>query len=217
MPESARLLARPTPPVEPPLRPGDHRLGNRRDGVLFVPHGYDPARPAPLVLCLHGAGGAGAHRIGPLRPHAERHGALLIAPDSIGPSWDVIYGGLGPDVRRIDAALAFAFARFAVDPARIAIEGFSDGASYALTLGLANGDLFRRVFAFSPGFMAPPALVGTPRVFVSHGNADPVLPVACSRRIVPRLREAGLEVDYHEFDGVHTVPNRLVEEAFASL
>lgn len=217
--EQARLQARPATPVEPPLRPGEHHLGlgRTRDAVLFVPSGYDATRPAPLVVCLHGAGGAGAHRIDPLRPHAERHGALLVAPDSLGASWDVIRGEIGPDVRRIDAALAYVFARFAVDPARIALEGFSDGASYALTIGLPNGDLFARLFAFSPGFMVPPALVGTPRVLVSHGTADPVLPISCSRRIVPRLRELGLEVDYHEFDGGHTVPERYAAEAFAAL
>ncbi len=54
-------------------------------------------------------------------------------------------------------------------------------------------------------------------MFVSHGIDDPVLPVACSRRIVPRLRELGLEVDYHEFDGEHTVPDALVRDAFDSL
>ncbi|MEA2665248.1 MAG: phospholipase/carboxylesterase [Candidatus Eremiobacteraeota bacterium] len=218
-PESARLRARPAPPSAAPLPPGDHRLGigRERDVVLVVPESYDAARPAPLVVGLHGAGGNAARRIERLRPHAERIGALLLAPDSVGATWDVIRGGLGPDVRRIGAGLAFAFARFAVDPARIAIEGFSDGASYALTLGLPNGDLFRRIFAFSPGFMAPPELVGAPSVFVSHGTHDPVLPVACSRRIVPQLRRLGLSVDYREFDGEHVAPDELVRAAFDSL
>ncbi len=218
-PESARLQARPTAPSAPPLPPGDHRLGlgRTRDVTLFVPRGYDAAQPAPLVVCLHGAGGQAAHRIDRLRPHAERTGALLLAPDSLGATWDVIRGGLGPDVQRIDAGLAFAFERFAVDPARVAIEGFSDGASYALTLGLPNGDLFRRIFAFSPGFMVPPGLVGAPAVFVSHGTHDPVLPIACSRRIVPQLRRLGLEVDYREFEGEHVVPDEMVRAAFDSL
>ena len=38
--------------------------------------------------------------------------------------------------------------------------GFSDGASYALSLGAANGDLFTHIAAFSPGFMRPPVSVG---------------------------------------------------------
>jgi phospholipase/carboxylesterase len=218
-PESARLHARPAPPTVTALPPGDHRLGigRERDVVLVVPESYDAGRPAPLVVCLHGAGGSAARRIERLRPHAERTGALLLAPDSLGATWDVIRGGLGPDVQRIDAGLAMAFARFAVDPARIAIEGFSDGASYALTLGLPNGDLFGRIFAFSPGFMVPSALVGAPAVFVSHGTHDPILPIACSRRIVPQLRRLGLSVDYREFEGEHVAPDELVSAAFDSL
>jgi poly(3-hydroxybutyrate) depolymerase len=47
-----------------------------------------------------------------------------------------------------------------VDPQRICVSGFSDGASYALSLGLANGDLFTHVAAFSPGFMRPPCTQG---------------------------------------------------------
>jgi predicted esterase len=36
--------------------------------------------------------------------------------------------------------------------ATLAVSGFSDGASYALSIGPANGDLFTHVMAFSPGF-----------------------------------------------------------------
>jgi predicted esterase len=86
---------------------------------------------------------------------------------------------------------------YAIDPARVAIGGFSDGASYALSLGLTNGDLFSHVLAFSPGFMAPAGQEGSPRIFVSHGTRDAVLPIdRCSRRIVPTLRRAGYDVAY---------------------
>jgi phospholipase/carboxylesterase len=116
-------------------------------------------------------------------------------PESRGQSWDVIRGGFGPDVAFLDAALRRAFDALPVDPARIAIGGFSDGASYALTLGLANGDLFARILAFSPGFAAPPGTIGRPSVFISHGRSDEVLPIGpCSRRLVPRLRAAGYDL-----------------------
>src|SRR5436190_993778 len=80
--------------------------------------------------------------------------------------------GFGEDVAFLNRALESVFARLAVDPARVAIGGFSDGATYALSLGLANGDLFPRVVAFSPGFIisAPPH--GRPRFFLSHGISD---------------------------------------------
>jgi phospholipase/carboxylesterase len=59
-------------------------------------------------------------------------------------------------------------------------------------LGINNGDLFTHVLAFSPGFVAPAAWVGMPRIFVSHGTRDEVLPIDfCSRKIVPMLKHAG--------------------------
>jgi phospholipase/carboxylesterase len=94
------------------------------------------------------------------------------------------------------------------------VVGFSDGASYALSLGPTNGDLFTRVIAFSPGFASPGARRGMPPVFVSHGTRDGVPPIErCSRRIVPRLEREGYEVRYREFDGPHTVPRSIAREA----
>ena len=191
-------------------------LDGDRDGVLYVPREYRPERPAPLVVMLHGANGNGRRTVAALTPFADAHGLLLLAPDSLGRTWDVLVGGYGPDVARIHRALALTFARYSVDPAHIAAEGFSDGASYALSLGIANGDLFTHVLAFSPGFAAPPAQAGAPRFFVSHGRQDPVLPIDhCSRRLVPALRRAGYDVTYREFDGGHRTPPEVAEEAVA--
>jgi phospholipase/carboxylesterase len=101
-----------------------------------------------------------------------------------------------------------------VDPGRLAVGGFSDGASYALSLGVDNGDLFSHVLAFSPGFMAPTRRAGSPRFFVSHGTRDGVLPIErCSRRIVPQLERMGYEVTYREFEGGHTVLPEIALEA----
>ncbi len=202
---SARLSARPAVPFEEALTPGTHALGlgNRRDGVLVVPPG--PAPGAPLLLGLHGAGGTGRQMTDLLSTEAGRRGMLVLAPDSRGTTWDVIRGGYGPDVAFLDEALTAVFRRFALGP--VAVSGFSDGASYALSIGLANGDLFGHVLAWSPGFLAPPELAGRPRVFVSHGVDDRVLPIdRCSRRLVPVLRADGYDVRYDEFDGGHAVP-----------
>jgi predicted esterase len=116
----------------------------------------------------------------------------------------------------IDAALAWTFLRVNVDPARLTIAGFSDGASYALALGLTNGDLFRRVLAFSPGFLSVRTAHGKPPVYLTHGTGDTILPIdSTSRRIVPALQQAGYSVDYHEFDGGHVIKQSLAEEALA--
>jgi phospholipase/carboxylesterase len=217
--QQARLSARPGgPPAAAPVG-GEAGLsplglGGRRDGVVYVPPGLDPARPAPVALMLHGAGGDARQLVPLMTPLADAHGLLLLAVDSRGATWDLILDDYGPDVAFIDRALRQVFARHAVDPGRVAVGGFSDGASYALSLGLANGGLFTHVLAFSPGFMAPPRTEGAPRVFVSHGVRDEVLPIArTSRRVVPTLERAGYGVVYREFPDGHVVPPELAREA----
>ena len=217
MGSEGRLEARPEQPTEEPargLQPLDLETG--RDGLLYVPAAYAAVRPAPLVLMLHGAGGNAQHSIAPFVELADAAGLILLAPESRRQTWDVLLGGYGPDIAFIDRALAQTFGRYAVDPTHIAVEGFSDGASYALSIGITNGDLFTHVIAFSPGFMAPSAQVGAPRLFISHGVHDAVLPIArCSRRIVPEVKRAGYDVIYREFDGPHTVPPEIAREAVA--
>ena len=142
----------------------------------------------------------------------------MLAPDSRGVTWDMVSGYFGPDVDFIDRALGIAFASAAVDPARLAIGGFSDGASYGLTLGLMNGDLFTHVVAFSPGFTMVKRAVGQPSIYISHGTRDDILPIhSTSRRLAPALKKAGYEVRYREFAGPHTVPPDIAREAFAWL
>jgi phospholipase/carboxylesterase len=211
-----RLEARPRLPTgeEPQQGVLPLELSDKRDGFVYVPKGYRAEQPAPLVVMLHGAGGNARHALGILQEIAGMEGFILVAPDSRGSTWDVIAGGYGPDVTFINQALAWVFERYTVDPARLAIGGFSDGASYALSLGIANGDLFTHVLAFSPGFAAPIEQHGEPCLYVSHGTKDPVLPInSCSRRLVPRLQGAGYTVCYHEFDGPHTVPVEIAREA----
>ena len=189
-------------------------LGSGRDGLLYVPAGYRATEKAPLALTLHGAGGDAKSGISHFLDLADEVGVVLLAPESRGRTWDVLSGGYGPDVEFIDRALEWAFDRLAVDTQRLAVTGFSDGASYSLSLGPTNGELFTHLIAFSPGFMAPAARRGKPPVFVSHGTRDRVLPIErCSRRIVPRLEREGYEVRYREFDGPHTVPASIAREA----
>lgn len=212
---AARLKARPGKPSRP-VKPGIQNLGlaKGKDGILSVPPGYDPKKPAPLILMLHGARGRTEGFDNFSRTAAE-FGIAVLVPDSRGGTWDLVLGGFGPDVAFVDRALEHAFARVAVDPRRFAIAGFSDGGSYALSLGLANGDLFTHVMPFSPGFMAPPGRQGRPPVWISHGTQDPVLPVDASRRrIVPQLKQWGYKVLYREFVGGHELTPDLAREAF---
>ena len=212
---SPRLASRPgSPAITPTTGLSQLGLASPRDGLLYVPESYSPDVPAPLFVALHGAGGSGDSWASyPAR--AEARGMILLAPDSRGSTWDLVRGRLGPDVEFLDRALQHTFERCRIDPARIALGGFSDGASYALSLGLSNGDLFSHLVAYSPGFVrvAGP-VVGKLRIYVSHGTRDAVLPVTISRdQIVPGLRSAGYDVTYHEFDGGHEVPSAISESA----
>ncbi|MDQ4089584.1 MAG: alpha/beta hydrolase-fold protein [Actinomycetota bacterium] len=189
-----------------------------RDGFVFVPSAAASGGPRPLILMLHGAGGNGRAGLAPFLDGAEDAGVILVGPDSRRQTWDAIRGGYGADVGFINRALEQTFQRYAVDPGQVGVEGFSDGASYALGIGLANGDLFSRVIAFSPGFWPQGGTEGRPKVFVSHGTADEVLPIdRCSRRIVPALRQRGYDIRYHEFEGGHEVPAPITAEAMTWL
>ena len=206
-PSGGRLQARPHPPTVGPDEPGLHRLDN---GLLYVPAGYRAETPAPLAVMLHGAGGDARGGIDPFLPLADDAGLLLLAVDSTKTTWDVIVGSFGSDVARLDAALGHVFDRYRVDPRHLAIEGFSDGASYALSLGLTNGDLFTHIIAFSPGFAAPGERVGEPEIFITHGTDDRVLPIdRTSRRLRSRLEQANYALTYQEFAGGHVVPAEL--------
>ncbi|MCZ2860456.1 alpha/beta hydrolase [Blastococcus sp. VKM Ac-2987] len=218
--DGAALAARPParPPVGPPA-PGTRSLGlaSSGDALLHVPPEPGP-NPLPLVVSLHGAGGDAEAGLGLVRAAADEHGTAVLAPSSRGPTWDAVGGDYGPDAELVDRALAEVFRTVPVDPARIAVAGFSDGASYALGLGLANGGLFSRILAFSPGYVPPAPRAGAPAVFISHGVDDEVLPIdRTSRRIVPALEEDGYDVTYREFPGPHTVPPEVVGEAVAWL
>jgi phospholipase/carboxylesterase len=181
-------------------------LGGPRDAILQLP-AKAATSPLPLLVLLHGAGGSATGILRRLGTMADDAGVAVLAPDSRDTSWDAIGGDLGPDVAFLNRALERVFDSTAVDPARVSVGGFSDGATYALTIGLVNGDLFRRVVAFSPGFIIQGTPYGKARFFVSHGTRDEILPIdRCSRRIVPALQKAGYDVTYREFDGGHTIP-----------
>lgn len=200
-----------------PAPVGIRKLGlqQERDAFVYVPKSYRPNHPAPFALLLHGAGGSAEHGLFLLKYLAESNNLLLLAPSSRNNTWDLIRDGVfGPDVLQILQALEIVSQTYAIDPHRTGIGGFSDGASYALTLGLINGDLFTHVLAFSPGYFYAPQMNGKPKIFVSHGVNDTVLLVEpCSRKIVPKLEREGYAVTYHEFSDGHSIPEKISVEA----
>ena len=64
------------------------------------------------------------------------------------------------------------------------------------------------------GAHGPGRATGSPRIFVSHGVRDGVLPIdRCSRSIIPELKRGGYDVLYREFDGEHSISLEIALEA----
>jgi phospholipase/carboxylesterase len=212
------LLARPPKDLPPvPAATGAQAIGidGGRDGAIYIPPGL--TGPAPLLVLLHGATGsaAGITKRTDAFALADEFKMVILAPDSRERTWDAIRGHFGPDVAFLDQALAKVFALVPIDRKRVAIGGFSDGASYAISLGLQNGDLFTHVAAFSPGFYVGNQRRGRPIFYISHGKGDEILSFDnTARRIVPELEAATYSVRFKEFDGPHTVPAAIAREAF---
>jgi phospholipase/carboxylesterase len=187
-------------------------LDRERDAVLVIPK-TPTSSPLPLLVMLHGATQSAEDMFWYLGSTPDEAGVAVLAPNSRDTTWDAITGYFAADVEYLNRALERVFETAAVDPARMAIGGFSDGASYALSLGLINGDLFNSIVAFSPGFMISGEAHGKPRIFISHGIHDHILPIdRCGRRIAADLKAGGYDVTFREFDGDHEIPNDVARE-----
>ena len=189
-----------------------------RRAYLRVPLNYDPSKPTPLIIALHGGGGRGDTFEAAFASRTDALGAIVIAPDSLGQTWDIVQGiRFSSDVPFINDILDQVFDRCNIDANRIAMLGFSDGASYALSLGLSNGDQVAGIVAFSPGFYEVDVLHGKPPVFISHGTSDTVLPISLSEGIVADLQGKGYDVTFVKFDGTHGVPPTIADQGMTWL
>lgn len=184
-----------------------------------------------MLVILHGYGQDPAQFTRSFRHWADRCAVVLVGPVARDVTWDVIATSrdldarrtrpslppmrFGEDARRIDRDLAALFAVAPIDSRRVAILGFSDGASYSLSLGLANPALFGWVIAFSPGFALWPKQVAlSQKVFIAHGTRDTRLPFEATRDdIVKPLRKAGVAVQFRQFDGDHVLVRPIVQES----
>jgi predicted esterase len=192
-------------------------LDRDRDAILQLPKGLTGV-PLPLLIFLHGATQSAEDMFWYLDSAPDEAGVAILAPNARDTTWDAITDDFGRDVDFVNRALQRVFDTVAIDPARLAIGGFSDGATYAIALGLINGDLFKRVLGCSPGFVIDGTPQGKPSFFISHGTRDNILPIdRCGRRVAADLKARGYDVTFREFDGRHEIPKDVMLEGLKSV
>ena len=176
--------------------------GRERRHVLYVPPGYDPGRPWPLVVFLHGLGERGDDGLLPtevglgpaIRRHRSRFPCLVLFPQCPADRrWTEALGVA-------EAALEETLADYPVDRKRIALTGISMGGFGAWAWAARRPDLFARLMPLCGGAEPAwaPRLAGLP-TWAFHGARDPVIPPERSREMAAALEKAGGTVRCTEF------------------
>jgi polyhydroxybutyrate depolymerase len=117
-------------------------IASERTYELFVPSSYDDAQPTPLVLALHGAGGTGAdlQQFIEFDTVAEERGYIVAYPDSFFENWDFTgrmstpEGEYVDDVGFLTGLVDTLMADYNIDPTRLYVMGYSNGASMGYQL-----------------------------------------------------------------------------------
>jgi predicted peptidase len=188
---------------------------------LFVPDAAARDRPLPVILYLHGSGGAGTDnlkqisagsrrstRVWTSRPMQKQYPSFVIAPQIPGGNEWSAYTAL------VIELLANLSGEFAIDADRIYLVGQSLGGYGTWDLITKRPDLFAAAIPLCGG--GDPDQISAARqvaVWAFHGADDDVVPVERSRELVRALRAAGGRAKYTEYLGVgHEVWTRAFTE-----
>lgn len=157
-----------------------------REYQLYVPPSYDPARPTPLVLSLHGAGGWPVlqQEVSGWNAVAEEHGFVVAYPSALGGrgtrSWHLRPGpGLDRDVRFVSDLIDQVESAYDIDPRRIYVNGLSAGGGMSFALACALPKRIAAIGTVAAARLRPwSGCTDRPPVPVIafHGTADPVVP-----------------------------------------
>jgi polyhydroxybutyrate depolymerase len=159
--------------------------GQEREYILYVPQSYDPAKPAPLVISLHGGSvwPAVQREMSRWNITADAHGVIVAYPMGRGvfPAWQMRIRGPGqpPDVRFIADLIDTIAATHNIDRRRIYADGLSNGAGMAFVLSCALADRIAAVGMVSSALLMPFESCANDRpvpLIAFHGTHDPVAP-----------------------------------------
>ena len=215
--ESLALAVTHAEPSVPPEQVETGVVALERQGsraVLLTPERIDRTRRYPLVTVLHGAGRQDELLARVYADEAQRRGALFLIPRSYDPTWDLLVGGAPHDLEFLGHLYGSIYARYPIDPARQGLVGYSDGASYALAVGLSNPRVFAAVAGWAAGFLAIDTAAlrpgdPKPRVLLEYGTNDPIFPfemVALPNRAA--LERLGYAVTFRVDEGGVHWPSR---------
>jgi polyhydroxybutyrate depolymerase len=159
--------------------------GLTRTYLVHVPSSYDDNVPTPLVLVLHGYTGTaeGMEPLTGFTTKSDKEGFIVVYPQGLAQRWNVGFGTLKfdtDDVGFINELINRLEQKYKIDPNRIYVTGFSNGAMMAYLLGAALSDKIAAIapVAGSIGAMMNNVLEIIPdpsqpvSVIVFHGTAD---------------------------------------------
>lgn len=189
------------------LSPGIHELTFQvpdRGTMLYaiaIPRGYDPSRPAPLILVLH-SGGERMRYYGSAymkllaEPALSGLRAIMIAPDCPTGSWTD-----ADSDRAVMALVNDTLGRYSIDRRRILVTGYSMGGRGTWFMSSHHADLFTGAIPMAAATGDEPAdRLGTIPTYIIHSRDDEVSPFAPAERTARLLVSMGRPV---RFDGLY--------------
>lgn len=172
------------------------------------------SKPTRLLVALHGFG-ASADNFSGLAPDLKLPDYQLLFPNAPFPHPQVPDGwmwydlstqqGLTESKQLLLEWILTLSQRTGVPLERTVLVGFSQGGAMTLEVGLSLP--FAGLVVLS-GYLHPDMPIPTtapPPVLMTHGRQDPVVPLQAAHATRDALTQAGVEVNYHEFDMGHDV------------
>lgn len=209
----ALMAAMPRPSAEAGQR--EHEItcadGFKRGYFITVPQGYDPAGRYPLLVLLHGGVNGESSEVAreqerywlPSMNEDQRKGLFILAPTAdcedttINARW-WREGGM----RNIEAMIADAKSRYAIDDERVFLSGGSDGGSGTWALAMRRNDAFAGFFPMVGHPLVPASdrtaafyenLKGV-NVYNLSGGKDPLYPGSEVSKLVSEMNNVGAKV-----------------------
>lgn len=167
--------------------------GERRSYLLYVPESYDPSKPTPLVITMHGFAQWPAHQMHITRWNdlADEYGFIAVYPAGtrFPMRWRIVGeagSSLDPmrDVTFISDLIDKLEADYNIDPSRIYANGLSNGGGMSFLLSCRMSDRIAAIGTVAGAFNLPwddckPSRPVPTMVF--HGTEDPIVPYGGGR------------------------------------